>query len=165
MPHTTYIGIGSNLGVPEKNCADAIEKLATHPDLSLKARSPFYKTYPVGPIEQEWFVNAALKVQTRLNPHDLLGILLNTEKEMGRVRKEKWGPRLIDLDLLFYDNLILNSQGLILPHPEIPNRRFVLAPLCDIAEDLLHPTLKKTVKGLLYELTDDAEVSRLPDLT
>jgi 2-amino-4-hydroxy-6-hydroxymethyldihydropteridine diphosphokinase len=66
---------------------------------------------------------------------------------------------------LFYDNLILNSQDLILPHPEIPNRRFVLAPLCDIAEDLLHPTLKKTVKDLLYELTDDAEVSRLPDLT
>ena len=165
MPHTTYIGIGSNLGAPEKNCTDAIEKLATHPDLSLKARSPFYKTCPVGPIEQEWFINAALKVQTRLNPHDLLGILLNTEKEMGRVRKEKWGPRLIDLDLLFYDDLVLNSQGLILPHPEIPNRRFVLAPLCDIAEDLLHPTLKKTVKGLLYELTDDAEVSRLPDLT
>jgi len=100
-----------------------------------------------------------------LSPHDLLGTLLNTEKEMGRVRKEKWGPRLIDLDLLFYDNLILNSQGLILPHPEIPNRRFVLTPLCDIAEDLLHPTLKKTVKDLLYELTDDAEVSRLPDLT
>ena len=165
MPHTTYIGIGSNLDIPEKNCAEGIEKLATHPDLSLKARSPFYKTCPVGPIEQKWFVNAALKVQTRLSPHDLLGILLNTEKEMGRVRKEKWGPRLIDLDLLFYDNLILNSQGLILPHPEIPNRRFVLAPLCDIAEDLLHPTLKKTVKGLLYELTDDAEVSRLPDLT
>jgi len=165
MPHTTYIGIGSNLGVPEKNCADAIEKLATHPDLSLKARSPFYKTCPVGPIEQEWFINAALKVQTRLNPHDLLGILLNTEKEMGRVRKEKWGPRLIDLDLLFYDNLVLDSQDLTLPHPEIPNRRFVLAPLCDIAEDLLHPTLKKTVKGLLYELTDDAEVSRLPDST
>ena len=165
MPHTTYIGIGSNLGVPEKNCADAIEKLATHPDLSLKARSPFYKTCPVGPLEQEWFINAALKVQTRLNPHDLLGILLNTEKEMGRVRKEKWGPRLIDLDLLFYDDLVLNSQGLILPHPEIPNRRFVLAPLCDIAEDLLHPTLKKTVKDLLYELTDDTEVSRLPDST
>ncbi len=165
MPHTTYIGIGSNLGVPEKNCTDAIVKLAAHPDLSLKARSPFYKTRSVGPIEQEWFVNAALKVQTRLSPHDLLGVLLNTEKEMGRVRKERWGPRLIDLDLLFYDNLILNSQDLILPHPEIPNRRFVLAPLCDIAEDLLHPTLKKTVKDLLYELTDDAEVSRLPDLT
>ena len=165
MPHTTYIGIGSNLGAPEKNCTDAIEKLATHPDIFLKARSPFYKTRPVGPIEQEWFVNAALKVQTRLSPHDLLGILLNTEKEMGRVRKEKWGPRLIDLDLLFYDNLVLNSQGLILPHPEIPNRRFVLAPLCDIAEDLLHPTLKKTVKDLLHELTDDTEVSRLPDST
>jgi len=165
MPHTTYIGIGSNLGAPEKNCTDAIEKLATHPDIFLKARSPFYKTRPVGPIEQEWFVNAALKVQTRLSPHDLLGILLNTEKEMGRVRKEKWGPRLIDLDLLFYDNLTLNSPGLILPHPEIPNRRFVLAPLCDIAEDLLHPTLKKTVKDLLHELTDDTEVSRLPDST
>ena len=165
MPHTTYIGIGSNLGTPEKNCTDAIEKLATHPDIFLKARSPFYKTRPVGPIEQKWFINAALKVQTRLSPHDLLGTLLNTEKEMGRVRKEKWGPRLIDLDLLFYDNLILNSQGLILPHPEIPNRRFVLTPLCDIAEDLLHPTLKKTVKDLLYELTDDVEVSRLPDST
>lgn len=163
MPHTAYIGIGSNLDAPEKNCAEAIGKLDAHPEISLQAKSSFYKTQPMGPIEQDWFVNAAVQVQTTLAPPDLLEALLNIEKEMGRVRREKWGPRLIDLDLLFYDELVLEQEGLTLPHPEIPRRRFVLAPLCDIVENLFHPVLKKTLEDLLEELADDTEVNRLPE--
>ncbi|MCH8156851.1 MAG: 2-amino-4-hydroxy-6-hydroxymethyldihydropteridine diphosphokinase [Nitrospinae bacterium] len=162
MPHTAYIGIGSNLDAPEKNCAEAIEKLDAHPEISLQAKSSFYKTQPVGPVEQGWFINAAIRVQTTLGPLDLLEALLSIEKEMGRVRGEKWGPRLIDLDLLFYDERVLKQEGLTLPHPEITKRRFVLAPLCDIAENIFHPVLKKTLKDLLEELADDTEVIRLP---
>jgi 2-amino-4-hydroxy-6-hydroxymethyldihydropteridine diphosphokinase len=80
---------------------------------------------------------------------------------MGRVRKEKWGPRLIDLDLLFYDNQILNEENIIIPHPEISKRNFVLIPLCEIAENLNHPTLKKNIKTLLQESTDNAKVRKL----
>ena len=165
MPHiTAYIGIGSNLGTPEENCTKAIKKISSTKDIKIISKSSFYQTAPIGNIEQNWFINSAIKIDTQLTPRELLSALLSIESEMGRIRKEKWGPRLIDLDLLFYDNLILNQKGITLPHPEIQKRKFVLIPLHEIAEDLIHPTLKKTIKTLLKESPDDAVVKKLTGL-
>ena len=162
MPHiTAYIGIGSNLGIPEENCTKAIEKISSTKDIKIISKSSFYQTAPIGNIEQDWFINSAIKIDTQLTPRELLSALLSIESEMGRIRKEKWGPRLIDLDLLFYDNLILNQEGITLPHPEIQKRKFVLVPLNEIAENLTHPIQKKTIKTLLQELSDGAEVKKL----
>ena len=161
MTHTAYIGIGSNLGIPGKNCTEAIEKISADHDIKIISKSSFYKTAPIGDIEQDWFINSVIRINTKLNPKELLLALLNIESEMGRIRKEKWGPRLIDLDLLFYDKLILNQEGITLPHPEIQKRNFVLVPLNEISENLTHPILKKTVKTLLQESSDDTEVKKL----
>ena len=100
MTHTAYIGIGSNLGTSGKNCVEAIEKISTNDHIKIISKSSFYKTAPIGDIEQDWFINSVIRVDTKLNPKELLLALLNIESEMGRIRKEKWGPRLIDLDLL-----------------------------------------------------------------
>ena len=164
MTHTAYIGIGSNLGTPTKNCIEAIEKISALRSIKIISKSSFYQTAPIGNIKQDWFINSAIKIDTQLTPRELLSALLSIESEMGRIRKEKWGPRLIDLDLLFYDNLILNQKGITLPHPEIQKRKFVLIPLHEIAEDLIHPILKKTIKTLLKESPDDAVVKKLTGL-
>ena len=128
-----YIGIGSNLGTPEKNCTDAIKKISHTKDIKVIARSSFYKTEPIGEIQQNWFINSVVKIETGLPPIDLLSTLLDIESVMGRVRKEKWGPRLIDLDLLFYDNIVFKKKGISLPHPEIQKRIFVLTPMSEIS--------------------------------
>jgi len=165
MPHTiAYIGIGSNLGTPGKNCIEAIEKISNTKDIKIISRSSFYQTEPIGEVQQDWFVNSAIKIKTNLSPTHLLSNLLNIESAMGRTREEKWGPRLIDLDLLFYGNLILRKKGLTLPHPEILKRKFVLIPMSEIAENLVHPTLKKTIKTLLQESSDGTVVKKLKSL-
>ena len=165
MPHTiAYIGIGSNLGTPGKNCIEAIEKISSTKDIKIISRSSFYQTEPIGEVQQDWFVNSAIKIKTNLSPTHLLSALLNIESAMGRTREEKWGPRLIDLDLLFYGNLILEKKGLTLPHPEIQKRKFVLIPMSEIAESLVHPTLKKTIKTLLQESSDGTVVKKLKSL-
>ena len=162
MPHiTAYIGIGSNLGTPEKNCTKAIEKISSTKDIKIISKSSFYQTEPIGGVQQGWFVNSAIEIKTDLSPENLLSVLLNLELAMGRIRKEKWGPRLIDLDLLLYGNLVLENKGLTLPHPEIQNRKFVLIPMCEIAENLIHPTLKKTIKTLLQESSDVTIVKKI----
>ncbi len=165
MPHTiAYIGIGSNLGTPGENCIEAIEKISNTKDIKIISRSSFYQTEPIGEVQQDWFVNSAIKIKTNLSPTHLLSALLNIESAMGRTREEKWGPRLIDLDLLFYGNLILRKKGLTLPHPEILKRKFVLIPMSEIAENLVHPTLKKTIKILLQESSDETVVKKLKSL-
>ena len=161
MKHIAYIAIGSNIGNPRDNCIEAIREISKKDSIKIISKSSFYQTSPIGPIHQEWFINSAIKINTSLTPIKLLTNLLNIESSMGRVRKEKWGPRLIDLDLLFYDNQILNQEKIIIPHPEISKRNFVLIPLCEIAENLNHPTLKKNIKTLLQESTDNAKVNKL----
>ena len=161
MTHIAYIAIGSNLGNPYQNCIEAIEKISANKHIKIISKSSFYQTSPTGHIKQEWFINSAIKVDTSLTPENLLSNLLNIESLMGRVRKEKWGPRLIDLDLLFYDNLILNRELITIPHPEIHKRKFVLIPLSEIAGVYRHPTLKKTIKTLLSESSDNSEVKKL----
>ena len=161
MKHIAYIAIGSNMGNPSDNCIEAIREISKNASIKIISKSSFYQTSPIGPIQQEWFINSAIKINTSLTPIKLLTNLLNIESTMGRVRKEKWGPRLIDLDLLFYDNQILNEEKITIPHPEISKRNFVLIPLCEIAENLNHPTLKKSIKTLLQESTDNAKVNKL----
>jgi 2-amino-4-hydroxy-6-hydroxymethyldihydropteridine diphosphokinase len=161
MNHTAFIAIGSNLGTPKKNCIEAIDIISSNPDIKLTSKSSFYQTAPVGNTKQDWFINAVIKVSTQLNSDILLSALLKIESKMGRIRKEKWGPRIIDLDLLFYDNLIIKKKDLTLPHPEIQKRNFVLQPLNEIGENFIHPSLRKSISTLLKESKDNSVVKKL----
>lgn len=158
-----YIGIGSNLGDKLENCRRAIAGIVSDGRNRFVRRSPFYRTEPVGKKDQDWFVNGVLLVDTCLNPRELLDFLLALEKEMGRVRKERWGPRVIDLDILLYGEEILEGKGLQIPHPSLHERRFVLIPLREIAPDLKHPKLGKTVSQILTELEGKEKVFLLQE--
>ena len=146
------IGLGSNLGERDKNIRTALEKMQEK-GIELLRVSSVLETEPYGYTDQPKFLNAVCLVETNLTPDQLLDALLEIEKEMGRVRERKWGPRIIDLDIIFYEDLVLESERLIVPHPDMHNRWFVLAPLAEICPDYVHPKLKKTVRELLQELT------------
>lgn len=153
-----FIGIGSNLGDPLSNCLDAIATLISLEQISLTQQSSFYKTEPVGFRDQDWFVNGVVEVKTAYSPRSLLETLKVIEYEMGRRAGEKWGPRVIDLDILFYGQEIINEKDLIIPHPELHKRRFVLIPLNEIAPYVIHPAFGVSVQGLLGRLEDTSEV-------
>jgi 2-amino-4-hydroxy-6-hydroxymethyldihydropteridine diphosphokinase len=155
-PVIAYIGIGANLGDPKKQLAQAIARLNEAEEVEVMRVSEFYLTPPLGPPGQPWYVNAAVQVKTRLTPEELLRVLIGIETAMGRVRGERWGPRLIDLDLLLYNGEIVAGPELTIPHPEMQRRAFVLAPLAEIAPEAWHPVLQKTVAQLWREL-DAAE--------
>ena len=138
MSHTVFIAIGSNMESPAANCRQAMDRLAESPGMTLLARSSLYRSEPFGKTDQDWFVNAVVRIDTSLSPEELLQMCLSIEQEMGRTRSEKWGPRIIDLDILFYDDLILKRKGLEIPHPGIPERSFVLVPMNEIAPDSIH---------------------------
>ena len=161
MPHTAFIAIGSNMESPAANCRQAMDRLADLPGMTLLARSSLYRSEPFGKTDQDWFVNAVVRIDTSLSPEELLKTCLSIEQEMGRTRSEKWGPRIIDLDILFYDDLILKLEGLEIPHPGIPERSFVLVPMNEIAPDCIHPQLKKPVKTLLEEIENPQQVQRM----
>ena len=161
MPHTAFIAIGSNMESPAENCRRAMERLDALPALSVSARSSLYRSEPFGKTDQDWFVNAVVRIDTSLSPEELLKACLSIEQEMGRSRSEKWGPRIIDLDILFYDDLIIKREGLEIPHPGIPERSFVLVPMNEIAPDCIHPQLKKPVKTLLEEIENPQQVQRM----
>lgn len=152
-----YLGIGSNLGERRANLQNAVRLSG----LKVIRHSSIYETEPVGYLDQHWFLNAVLEVETDLLPSDLLNLCQKVEALLLRVRKTPKGPRTIDLDILFYGDLILQNQVLTLPHPAIQDRRFVLEPLNEIAPDLIHPVLKKTVALLLRECSDTSQVRRL----
>ena len=147
-----FIGVGANLGEPVRQIRQAQDALSQNPGIVFMGASSFYRTQPVGPVEQPPFVNAVFALEPEIGPHDLLTILLDIEQKMGRVRKERWGPRVIDLDLLFYGDAVISGEGLEVPHPRLHERRFVLAPLAEIAPDFVHPVLKTPVSQLLDEL-------------
>lgn len=142
-----YVAVGSNLGEPRARVMAAMERLRALPESRLEARSRLYRTRPMGPQDQPDFVNAAAGLLTRLGPRELLEALLEIERSMGRVREARWGPRLIDLDLLWMIGAVVEEPGLILPHPGVSTRNFVLYPLCDIA-----PTLDIPDHGRVSEL-------------
>jgi 2-amino-4-hydroxy-6-hydroxymethyldihydropteridine diphosphokinase len=158
MKNSAYVGMGSNLGSRLENCQQAMTYLEEHPAITVLASSSFYETEPVGKTDQGWFLNAVVQVSTELEPEALLESLLEIETAMGRVRNEKWGPRIIDLDLLLYEDRILKAPRLEVPHPEMTQRRFVLAPLCELAAGHMHPLAKKTIQQLLSELPEDEKV-------
>jgi 2-amino-4-hydroxy-6-hydroxymethyldihydropteridine diphosphokinase len=146
-----YIGIGSNLGNRQKNCLRAIEFLEKR-GIIVKKRSSMYETEPWGVKDQPQFINMALEVETGLEPHELLRILKDVEKEVGRGATFKWGPRIIDLDILLFNDLFLRGDNLQIPHPLMHKRDFVLKPLCEIAPERIHPLLKVKMCDLLQEL-------------
>ena len=151
-----YIALGSNLGDKEANLRQALKMLLVK-GLQIRSVSSFFKTEPPGVTDQPEFINAVACVKTDLAPEKLLKLLLDTELEMGRVRLRHWGERNIDLDLLLYDDLIYYSEKLVLPHPDMQNRLFVLQPLSEIAADKIHPVYKKSIQNLLKSLTDGDE--------
>ncbi|MCQ2559126.1 MAG: 2-amino-4-hydroxy-6-hydroxymethyldihydropteridine diphosphokinase [Clostridia bacterium] len=146
-----YIGIGTNLGNKESNLRVALQKIAALPQVKITKTAAFYRTAPVGPVEQDWFLNTAAEIETEEQPLELLENLLSIENQMGRVRTIHWGPRVIDLDLLAYADLVVQTEKLTLPHPYIKDRSFVLLPLAEICPDLELPQMG-VVRELLQEL-------------
>ncbi len=151
----TYIALGANLGDRDATLRAAIERLGALG--VIEAVSPFLDTAPVGYTEQPRFLNAVARLRTDLLPRDLLRGLLEIEASLGRVRTIRWGPRAIDLDLLFYDDAIIDTPDLVVPHPRLHERRFVLEPLAALAPDLTHPRLKRTMSTLLGSIPDLVE--------
>lgn len=148
---TVYLGIGSNLGEREENCLKAVRAL-TEKGIIVKKVSTLYETEPWGVKEQPDFINFAVEAETDLFPGVLLQVIKEIEKQMGRAETYKWGPRIIDIDILFYDDLIYDSTELKIPHPLMHERGFVLLPLSEIAPEKVHPVLKKTINELKQTL-------------
>jgi len=147
--HTVYLALGTNLGNRLGNLKAA--RAALTPQMNLKTQSGIYETPPWGYANQEKFLNQVLKVETYLEPEALLKHLKRLEVALGRVPSFENGPRLIDLDILFYDDLVMDTPALVIPHPRVHERAFVLVPLNEIAPDLVHPGLKRSVRELLAE--------------
>jgi len=145
-----YLGLGSNLGDRQRNLAVALQRLA--PLVRVEAVSPLYETAPVGPADQPAFLNAACRAVTGLPPMGLLRHLQEVERELGRRRGERWGPRPIDIDLLLYGGEVIDRPGLRVPHPELANRAFVLAPLAEVAGDVSHPESRRAIASLAGEV-------------
>lgn len=157
-----YIALGSNLGDRELNLLRAVAEVGRLPGSKVTALSSFYETSPVGSVKQDAFYNAVLKLSTGLDPHSLLNHLLRIErKTFKRVRTIHQGPRRMDLDLLLYGDRVINEENLVVPHPRLAERRFVLQPLCEIAPNLLHPLTGKSLYELLASLESDETVVKL----
>ncbi|MBI5181605.1 MAG: 2-amino-4-hydroxy-6-hydroxymethyldihydropteridine diphosphokinase [Nitrospirae bacterium] len=161
MQKKAYLGIGSNIGNKIENCKKAIELLNEHTQVKVLKISGFYETEPVGYKEQEWFVNCAVEIKTDLNPQELLLLCQTIESKLGRERKIKYGPRIIDLDILLYNNDIIDNKDLKTPHPEMQKRGFVLKPLSDIAPDAVHPVLKRKIADLMVDITEKSIVKKI----
>lgn len=158
-----YIGIGSNLGDTVQNCKYAIESLFRINEIKPTRISSFYKTEPVGIEKQNYFINAVVEITTTLSARDLLQALRKIERDMGRKRETKGGPRIIDLDLLFYGQDVISEADLVVPHPEIHKRRFVLEPLYEIASYFIHPVFGVSIRGLKDRLTDTKIVEMIKE--
>jgi 2-amino-4-hydroxy-6-hydroxymethyldihydropteridine diphosphokinase len=156
---TALIALGANIGDKKRFVDRAVHRLSEGGDIVICARSPYYRTEPWGVADQDWFVNACVKVETGLAPLALLERCLAVETALGRVRDRRWGPRTIDIDLLAYDNVAMQHERLELPHPRLSERAFVLVPLADIAPDW--PLGPKTVQEVLAGV-DASGVDRLP---
>jgi 2-amino-4-hydroxy-6-hydroxymethyldihydropteridine diphosphokinase len=151
------IGIGTNIGDKEKNITEAIQRIKELGIITKK--SNIYESEPVGYKEQDYFLNMVLAIETKLSPTELIKELQKIEKEMGRVKEFTNGPRIIDLDILLYDNLIINTKQLTIPHPSLHTRNFVLTPLEEISKHTVHPKLKETIKTLKKDLKNPEQIT------
>ncbi|MEJ2657759.1 MAG: 2-amino-4-hydroxy-6-hydroxymethyldihydropteridine diphosphokinase [Desulfobacterales bacterium] len=154
--HTAYIGAGSNIGNKLLNCKNGIIPLTKLQNTQITEWSKFYQTEPVDYRNQNWFINCVFKIKTDLNPYQLIKTLKSIEYEAGRMDDTvRFGPRILDLDILLFDDIIMDSSGLIIPHPRMHKRRFVLKPICDIDPSIVHPVLKKEMHKLLTALDEN----------
>jgi 2-amino-4-hydroxy-6-hydroxymethyldihydropteridine diphosphokinase len=162
MPHRAFIGIGSNLGDRKANFHEALDRIQKIPGTRIVKQSSLYESEPLGDA-RTWFVNAVVEIETESGADELLKRLKQIETAMGRkrVRGKRWGSRIIDLDILFFDNEIINKRALKVPHPELHNRRFVLAPLSELAPQFIHPKLSVSVSELLAGLKDTKKIHLL----
>src|SRR5690242_6835137 len=156
MPNIAYLSLGSNMGDRQDHLEQAIAQLKALGEVT--ATSRFYETEPVEFTDQALFLNCAVVLATELSPPDLIAKILDIERSRGRVRVQKKGPRTVDIDILLYGDQVLKSSELTLPHPAMARRRFVLEPLAEIAPNVRHPVLKKTVAELLKELPPGQKV-------
>lgn len=158
LAHQVYIGIGSNVGNKKENFFEAVNRLCKLPDTKVIKESSLYESEPLGDAK-EWYVNGAVEIETKFKPDLLLKKFKNIERAMGRKKvKKRWGARVIDLDILLYDSAIVKKKTLRIPHPEIPNRKFVLIPLSEIAPQVIHPELGVTISELLINAKDDKKI-------
>jgi 2-amino-4-hydroxy-6-hydroxymethyldihydropteridine diphosphokinase len=156
--HVAYISVGSNLGHRLDNCRSGIAALTHRTAIRWSDQSRIYKTEPVGYRKQGWFINYVVKVETALDPLVLLDVINSIEREAGRVRDPvRFGPRVLDLDIVLYDDIVLNHPRLVIPHPRMHKRRFVLKPICDIDPAILHPVFNQSMQSLLDELPEEGQ--------
>jgi 2-amino-4-hydroxy-6-hydroxymethyldihydropteridine diphosphokinase len=158
MPTTAYLSLGSNLGDREANLRAAIAELEAAGSLAV---SSMYETQPVDVLNQPWFLNCVAALETEMQPRELLNLALRIESDMGRIRTRDKDARNIDIDLLLFDDLVLDEPGLMIPHPAMHQRRFVLEPLVEIAPEARHPEIGKTAREMLAELSGGQIVRRV----
>jgi 2-amino-4-hydroxy-6-hydroxymethyldihydropteridine diphosphokinase len=163
MPHRVHIGIGSNLGDRRANTIEAIERVSQLPGTRVVRASSLYESEPLGDAKT-WFVNSVIEIETELTPEALLKRLLAIEEAMGRkrVKGKRWGSRIIDLDILLFDQEVVDKRNLKIPHPELHKRRFVLLPLAELAPQVIHPQLGQSISTLLAIVKDTKRVVLLP---
>lgn len=159
--HLAYIGFGSNIGDRQAYIHNALHRLAAEEGVILQKVSSLYETAPVGYEEQGEFLNGVVEIQTCLSPHRLLHTLKKIETAVGRQHRIRWGPREIDLDLLIYGDVCLREEGLIVPHPEMHRRGFVLVPFAEIASGVVHPVFGESIGVLLEGVGGCGGITRL----
>lgn len=154
--YTAYVSVGSNMGDRTDNCTRAIASLAGTDGIEVLCQSRFFHTEPVDYLQQDWFVNVMIKIKTTLDPAALLKTLKAVERKIGRKScGVRFGPRVLDMDIIFYEDMVLNELELTIPHPRMHKRHFVLRPFCDIDPEVIHPVLKKNVRQLRDALATD----------
>ena len=156
--HIAYISVGSNMGDRAENCLTGIKFLDEKEHTSVLTRSSFYQTEPVDYLEQDWFVNGMVKVETTLEPMVLLKTIKDIEQKVGRKSSAiRFGPRVLDMDIILYDSVVLEHSELEIPHPRMHKRCFVLKPLCDIDPNIVHPVFGQTIETLLKKIDHDGQ--------
>jgi 2-amino-4-hydroxy-6-hydroxymethyldihydropteridine diphosphokinase len=158
-----FLGLGTNIPPEEERLREALERLAAVGVRPVKLSS-LWRTEPWGRVDQPWFLNLVAKAETDFPPRALLSVCKGVERAMGRVDRGRFGPREVDIDILLYEDLVEASEDLVIPHPRLAFRRFVLEPFCEIAPEVRHPRLGRTMAEILATLTDERRVERLKEI-